>query len=203
MCYHAKKTDSMCYHGKKTVSICYYGRKTDSMCYHVKKTDNMCYHGKKTVSMCYHRKKDRQHVLSWKKDRQHVLSWKNTFVVTLFYKIVTRFYVAHISHRRYDLLTADKIKSKLKELSPYKSAGVGRLHTRILKERSSHRKCSAKKGVHNFTIFTGKNLCWSLFLWILTGKTHRQIKLQPLQRVRNGNWGRWYIKSTLYKRILN
>ena len=176
MCYHAKKTDSMCYQGKKTVSMCYYG----------KKTDNMCYHGKKTVSMCYHRKKDRQHVLSWKKDRQHVLSWKNTFVVTLFYKIVRRFYVAHIIHRRYDLLTADQIKSKLKELSPYKSAGVGRLHSRILKERSSHRKCSAKKGVHNFI---GKNLCWSLFLRIVTRKKHRQIKLQPLQRVRIWEFG--------------
>ena len=161
MCYHAKKTDSMCYHGKKTVS--------------------MCYHGKKTVSMCYHRKKDRQHVLSWKKDRQHVLSWKNTFVVTLFYKIVRRFYVAHEMY-----LTADKIKSKLKELSPYKSAEVGRLQSRILKERSSHRRCSAKKGV---TIFTGKNLCCSLFLRILTGKKHRQIKLQSLQRVRIWEFG--------------
>ena len=32
------------------------------------------------------------------KDRQHVLSWKNTFVVLFFYKIVRRFYVAHVSH---------------------------------------------------------------------------------------------------------
>ena len=31
--------------------------------------------------------------------------------------------------------------------------------------RSSHRRCSAKKGIlKNFTKFTGKHLCWSLFL---------------------------------------
>ena len=31
--------------------------------------------------------------------------------------------------------------------------------------RSSHRKCSVKKSVlKNFTNFTGKHLCWSLFL---------------------------------------
>ena len=59
------------------------------MCYYGKKTDMICYHGKKTDSMCYHRKKD----------RLHVLSWKNTFVVSVFYKMVRRFYVAHISHR--------------------------------------------------------------------------------------------------------
>ena len=36
--------------------------------------------------------------------------------------------------------------------------------------RTSHRKCSVKKGVlKTFAIFTGKHLCWSLFL----------IKLQP------------------------
>ena len=49
-------------------------------------------------------------MLSWKKDivcaitekRQiALLLWKNTFVVPLFYKIVRRFYVAHISHRSF------------------------------------------------------------------------------------------------------
>ena len=30
--------------------------------------------------------------------------------------------------------------------------------------RSSHRRCSARKGIFkNFAIFTGKHLCWSLF----------------------------------------
>ena len=32
--------------------------------------------------------------------------------------------------------TVDKVKNKLKELNPYKSAGVDRLHPRILKELS-------------------------------------------------------------------
>ena len=33
------------------------------------------------------------------------------------------------------------------------------------KSRSSHRSCSIKKAVlNNFAIFTGKHLCWSLFL---------------------------------------
>ena len=73
-----RKTDWICYHRKETDSMCYQGKKTDSMCYHGKMTDSMCYHGKK--------------------DRQQVLSWQNTFVVPLFYKIVRKFYVAHISH---------------------------------------------------------------------------------------------------------
>ena len=41
------------------------------------------------------------------------------------------------------------------------------------------------------------------FLRILTGKKYSQIKLQRLQQVGNGHLGRWYIKSTLYKRFLN
>ena len=30
--------------------------------------------------------------------------------------------------------------------------------------RSSHRRCSIKKGLKNFARFTGRHLCWSLFL---------------------------------------
>ena len=34
-----------------------------------------------------------------------------------------------------------------------------------LLSRSNHRRCSIKKGIlENFGDFTGKNLCWSLFL---------------------------------------
>ena len=37
--------------------------------------------------------------------------------------------------------------------------------------RSSHRACSVKIGVlKNFANFTGKNLCWSLFLVVVGGK---------------------------------
>ena len=36
----------------------------------------------------------------------------------------------------------------------------------------------------------------------LTGKKHRQIQLQRLQKV-YGNLGCWYNKSTLYERFLN
>ena len=36
---------------------------------------------------------------------------------------------------------------------------------KILKTRSSHQRCSIKKAIlKNFVIFTGKRLCWSLFL---------------------------------------
>ena len=45
---------------------------------------------------------------------------------------------------------------------------------RVYRLRSSHRRCSLKKGLlKNFTIFIGKHLCWSLFL----------IKLQALRPV--------------------
>ena len=38
--------------------------------------------------------------------------------------------------------------------------------TFLKKYRSSHRKCSVRKGVlKNFANFTGKHLCWSHFLW--------------------------------------
>ena len=38
---------------------------------------------------------------------------------------------------------------------------IGLFH--VIKSRSSHRKCSVKKGVlKNFSNFTGKHLCWSL-----------------------------------------
>ena len=36
---------------------------------------------------------------------------------------------------------------------------------KIVKNRSSHRRCSIYKDISkNFAIFTGKHLCWSLFL---------------------------------------
>ena len=80
--------------------MCYRGKKTDSMCYHGKKTDSMRYHGKKTACAIT---EERQIVCVIMEKKQHVLSWKNTFVVPLFYKIVRRFYVGHISHRKSSL----------------------------------------------------------------------------------------------------
>ena len=145
MCYHAKKTDSMCYHGKKTVSMCYYG----------KKTDNMCYHGKKTVSMCYHRKKDRQHVLSWKKDRQHVLSWRNTVVVNIFYKIVRRFYVAHISHR----------KTVVLECLFNKNSGLS--SSNYIKKRLQHSCLSVKFAKLLRTPYFTEHLRWLLLIALI------------------------------------
>ena len=41
------------------------------------------------------------------------------------------------------------------------------------------------------------------FLRILTGKKHRQIKLQRLEMYEYGRLGCWYIKSIIYKRFLN
>ena len=46
---------------------------------------------KKTVSMCYHGKK--------KTDRM-CYQGENTFLVSFFFKMVRRFCMAHISHRR-------------------------------------------------------------------------------------------------------
>ena len=40
-------------------------------------------------------------------------------------------------------------------------------------------------------------------LRILTGKKHRQIKLQRLEKVEYGRLGYWHIKSIIYKRFLN
>ena len=65
--------------------------------------------------------------------------------------------------------------------------------------RSSHKRCSIKKGVlKNFAILTGKHLCWSLFL----------IKLQAwrsatlLKRDSSTGiflWILWYFKNTCFK----
>ena len=55
------------------------------------------------------------------------------------------------------------VKSKL---SPFScSVALGQLNPIYKKGRSSHWRCSVKKGVlKNFVNFTGKHLCWSLFL---------------------------------------
>ena len=53
-----------------------------------------------------------------------------------------------------------------------------------------------------FSIVAGCVLFY-LLLRILTRKKDRQIKLPRLQKVRDGHLGRWYNKSTLYKRFLN
>ena len=40
-------------------------------------------------------------------------------------------------------------------------------------------------------------------LRILTGKKHREIKPQHLEKYEYGRLGYWYIKSIIYKRFLN
>ena len=42
-------------------------------------------------------------------------------------------------------------------------------------EKNSHRRCSIKKAVlKNFTIFTGKHLCWSLFFNFIKKRLQRR-----------------------------
>ena len=52
----------------------------------------------------------------------------------------------------------------------------------ISKTKSSHRRCSLKKGVHKkFAKFTGKHLCWSLFSHKVTGQKSATLFKNKLQ----------------------
>ena len=90
MRYNNKKRDYISYYEKRQITCvimekrhiawCHYEKLTENMCYHGKKADNMCYHKIKTDSMYYH------------------YHGKDTFVVPLFFKTVTRFYMAHVAY---------------------------------------------------------------------------------------------------------
>ena len=72
--------------------------------------------------------------------------------------------------------------------------------------RSSHWRCSIKKGVHtNFAVFTGRHLCWSLFLkklhfWNFI-KTRLQHKCSSVNLVKF--LGTPILKNTCKRLLLN
>ena len=60
------------------------------------------------------------------------------------------------------------------------------LNTKRIPTRSSHRRCSVKKGVlRNFTKFTGKHLCQSLFF-------NSVASLRPATLLKKGLWHRCF-----------
>ena len=68
----------------------------------------------------------------------------------------------------------------------------------------THFIASVTRGTFNWAQWLENSILrHQVFLRILTGRIHPQIKISVYEKYEYGHFGGWYIKSTLYKTFLH